>query len=42
METKFKATVSRAERCDFVGEKLEKVREHFQDYRICANGMALY
>ena len=38
----FKDTVSPAERCDFVGVKLEKVHELFQVCRICGKGMVFY
>ena len=38
----FKGTVSPAERCDFVGVKLEKVRELFQVCRICGKGVVFY
>ena len=31
-----------AERCDFVGVKLEKVREVFQVCRICGKGVVFY
>ena len=35
-------TVSPAERCDFVGVKLEKVHELFQVCRICGKGVVFY
>ena len=35
-------TVSAAERCDFVGAKLEKVHELFQVCRICRKGVVFY
>ena len=38
----FKDTVSPAERCDFVGVKLEKVYELFQVCRICGKGVVFY
>ena len=38
----FKGTVSPAERCDFVGVKLEKVHELFQVCRICGKGVVFY
>ena len=37
-----KGTVSLAERCDFVGVKLEKVHELFQVCRICGKGVVFY
>ena len=42
VDESFKGTVSPAERCDFVGVKLEKVHEHFQVCHICGKGMVLY
>ena len=37
-----KGTASPAERCDFVGVKLEKVHELFQVCRICEKGVVFY
>ena len=37
-----KGTVSSAERCDFVGVKLEKVHELFQVCRIRGKGVVFY
>ena len=37
-----KGSVSPAERCDFVGVKLEKVHELFQVCRICGKGVVFY
>ena len=37
-----KGTASPAERCDFVGVKLEKVHEFFQVCRICGKGVVFY
>ena len=34
--------MSPAERCDFVGVKLEKARELFQDCGICGKGVVFY
>ena len=39
---RFKGTVSPAERCDFVGVKLEKVHELFQVCRICGKRVVFY
>ena len=37
-----KSTALPAERCDFVGVKLEKVHELFQVCRICGKGVLFY
>ena len=37
-----KGTVSPAQRCDFVGVKLEKAHEVFQVCRICGKGVVFY
>ena len=40
--SRIKSTASLAERCDFVGVKLEKVHELFQVCRICGKGVVFY
>ena len=42
MIRRIKGIVSPAERCDFVGVKLEKVHELFQVCRICGKGVVFY
>ena len=38
----FNGTVSLAERCDFVGVKVENVHKLFQVCRICGKGVVFY